>query len=441
MVVLLRRLAAGLLVVAASWSLGCGSSTAGKDGAADKPNAADGAGATPDISSIDAPTSDAEDSTPVDRASDDVASDGSSEAGDAAPSPTPACASGTSRPCMVNDGTACLIGSQACVDGVFQACSGGSPSTSAARCGAACGACAPVGDACVDGRCRCGAGDPCTGKKGICCGAAGGSECVDTQSDARFCGSCQTPCDADRAHVLPACTGGTCSYPCAAGWARCPVGVNTKGCETHTDEDAVNCGGCGNACPATVAHAVAAAPACVAGKCAIVCDAGWKDCDGDRGDGCEVDVTTITNCGTCGTTCPAATGGGAACNQGHCELTCPAGFNLCGTTCISNDDVDNCGGCGHACVLPTNAKAFVCTAGKCAVNGCKGNFADCNGLFDDGCESNTQSDGANCGACKSKCPSGRSCTSGSCCQKCFNGTSCCGTSFCFTDDGNTYTCH
>ena len=339
-----------------------------------------------------------------------------------------ACVPNTSMPCLVVKDAACLVGVQACVGGVLQACSGGTGSTDAARCGPSCNACDASSDACVEGRCRCGTAAPCSGIRPSCCSANGASACVDTQTDVRFCGACNAPCDKDRANVVPTCTGGTCSYPCAPGWGRCPAGTNSRGCETNTNTDGANCGGCGNLCPPTVPHGVAASPVCVGGKCSLVCDPGWDNCDGNSGNGCEAPLNTISNCGACGTTCPPATGGGAQCGQGgRCEMTCPTGTFLCGTKCLpnENDDVNNCGACGHVCVVPANGVSVGCSGGRCTVQCAKG-FGNCNSSFEDGCETNTDTSGAHCGGCNNACPGGWPlCLSGTCaCFITFTGEYC-----------------
>lgn len=55
------------------------------------------------------------------------------------------------------------------------------------------------------------------------------------------------------------------------------------------------------------------AASCAAGTCALTCaphpefSRAFQDCDGDRGNGCEVDTfEDAKNCGSCGTVCPAA---------------------------------------------------------------------------------------------------------------------------------------
>lgn len=82
---------------------------------------------------------------------------------------------------------------------------------------------------------------------------------------------------------------------------------------------APHCGACGNACPES-------APECVGGRCTALadagppaCPAGFDDCDGDRSNGCETNISTVTNCGGCGRACPS--GGGYRC--------CPSSANRC----------------------------------------------------------------------------------------------------------------
>jgi hypothetical protein len=88
----------------------------------------------------------------------------------------------------------------------------------------------------------------------------------------------------------------------AAPRARCG-GVWTR-LDTETD-----CGACGVRCAAT--HGAAA---CVDGRCALTCAAGFADCDAHPGNGCEVELRADrAHCGLCGRSCA-----GAACAEGAC---------------------------------------------------------------------------------------------------------------------------
>src|SRR6185369_559140 len=111
-----------------------------------------------------------------------------------------------------------------------------------------------------------------------------------------------------------------------------------------TAADVMNCGQCGKVC-----MTMNAAPACKAGKCAVgMCNAGFADCDGLPANGCEVDT---------------------------------------------NNDRDNCLGCGNGCVA-ANGMAD-CNMG-CTITSCNMGFADCNKMYQDGCEASIDIDPAHC---------------------------------------------
>jgi hypothetical protein len=101
--------------------------------------------------------------------------------------------------------------------------------------------------------------------------------------------------------------------------------------------------------------------------------------------------------------------------------TLPA--HACGTDLSS--DIDHCGACNVACRASSAAHNLEmgCSAGKCQAF-CVVHYADCNGIAEDGCESDTMEDPANCGACGVQCPAGVVCRAGKC--GCPPGTADCG---------------
>ena len=108
---------------------------------------------------------------------------------------------------------------------------------------------------------------------------------------------------------------------------------------------------------------------------------------------------------------------------------CPAPYATCGKTpsflCNTNllNDSKNCGACGNSCEgfeglnlassCVNGACAFACSIGA-GPNGESYEFRNCNGLLDDGCETNISYDAANCGACGNACAQGEHCIGGKC---------------------------
>lgn len=144
----------------------------------------------------------------------------------------------------------------------------------------------------------------------------------------------------------------------------------------------------------------------------LVCDPGFLDCDGVHGNGCETDVTTVWNCGGCGTVC-GSDNGSAACVAGSCTITCATGYADCdqdkSNGCETNlTTPENCGTCGVRCSAPHAVGA--CVNGMCELT-CAGGYGDCNQDFADGCESDLASP-MSCGSCDNGCTAG--CNGGMC---------------------------
>lgn len=112
------------------------------------------------------------------------------------------------------------------------------------------------------------------------------------------------------------------------------------------------------------------------------------------------------------------------------ETRCPAPFATCEGTrglCTVNleTDVDHCGACDTPCPTP-KAKMhgrYLCSEGECRFS-CAPLYADCNGVAEDGCETSTDDDPLNCGACGNACAEGVICWRGAC--GCPNGFLQCG---------------
>ena len=137
---------------------------------------------------------------------------------------------------------------------------------------------------------------------------------------------------------------------CIAAWidGLDPVGA----CETcgvgqlciDLAADTDNCGGCGNACPAT--------SSCIDGTCTCpgsesICNSSCVDLMSDR-----------ANCGACGTDC-----GDLFCLEGQCSSDC-GGLAECSGACADlSTDEKHCGACGNVCGTGSSCMDGQCQCG------------------------------------------------------------------------------
>jgi hypothetical protein len=342
--------------------------------------------------------------------------------------------------------------------------------TSAANCGACGAACSTNNDTptCSSGKCSV----VCTTGFANCDGnVANGCE-TNTTNNVNNCASCGHVCPV--AGGTPACTNSVCGVSsCQAGYGNCDG--NPSGCDNNLNTDPNNCGGCGLAC--FVANGTAG---CTAGHCVVAsCNAGFADCDGNAANGCEVNLKTNANCGMCGAVCAlanatsscstgtcvltACTGtfancdGNAAngcevdtsnnlsdcgscgnvcstvhdspsCSGGSCSIACAAGYGNCdanaanGCETATTNNVNACGSCANVCSVLNGTP--LCSGTTCAIGSCTAPFKDCDGMYANGCETNTGTSMTSCGTCGNACTNANgttSCTGGVCVPVCATG--------------------
>ncbi len=85
---------------------------------------------------------------------------------------------------------------------------------------------------------------------------------------------------------------------------------------------------------------------------------------------------------------------------------CPAGFATCADSRFPCDvnlgtDRSNCGACGSECPSDGLGNIYTCVEGRCVLS-CENLNLDCDGIVDNGCETNP-ADSENCGGCGVKC--------------------------------------
>jgi hypothetical protein len=263
----------------------------------------------------------------------------------------------------------------------------------------------------------------CSSGFGDCDGNPNNGCETNTSNNSDNCGACGAKCT--NPNGTTSCSGSACLPVCSSGYGNCD-GNAVNGCETHIQTSVAHCGGCGNAC--TNANGQTS---CVAGSCVPSCAAGWEDCDGNPNNGCETNVNSNKdNCGACGTKCTNANGN-TSCVLGLCTPACSSNYascdgnpnNGCETSLLTS--VGNCGSCGSQCTNDHGTTS--CVSGAC-VPVCSAGWMNCDGNAKNGCETNTDTSVAHCGACGTICTNTNgttSCSGGACTPVCSSGFKSC----------------
>jgi hypothetical protein len=192
--------------------------------------------------------------------------------------------------------------------------------------------------------------------------------------------------------ALADCSGSTRLTECSDDEVLCG-----EAC-TSTDTDPANCGACGVACEA--------GETCEDGVCGGGCPEGTSPCGSDPAS-CVDLSSDPENCGACGSSC-----GGRVCEGGECGDICDQWLTECDGRCVdTRTDEENCGSCGEVCDVP--GAEVACVDAVCEVS-CPAGFAECDGLEDTVCETDTSTDADSCGECGNVCAADIDCVAGSC---------------------------
>lgn len=215
-----------------------------------------------------------------------------------------------------------------------------------AHCGSCDNACGQ-NQVCATGQCA----TSCPSGTTNCSGA-----CVELAADSQNCGTCGNGCPS-APNGVGVCVNGQCDIQCNPAYTRCGAScIDTKSNTSH-------CGGCGNKCALANANAT-----CSDGSCVLVsCSLGWGNCDANSANGCEASLSSTMHCGACNSACQAGVNASATCTSGKCGVLCNPGFGNCDASklgCETNlaSDPSNCGTCGTVC--PCVCSGGVCSGGK-----------------------------------------------------------------------------
>ncbi len=239
------------------------------------------------------------------------------------------------------------------------------------------------------------------------------------------CGPCPdgADCEAFTDCASRSCVGAVCAEPSCSDEIK------------NGSEVAVDCGGpcmgCAGGTPCSQANDCASG-ACYQESCTAVCSGSSTECDGDYGSECETNTNTdAEHCGGCDMPC-VLSHAEPLCSAGECQIrTCLAPYDDCDGVaengCETNlsTSPEHCGTCEEAC--PALNGTATCSAGRCGIS-CDEGKSDCDPQLS-GCETETSSNVAHCGGCDTTCTAASGATA-----FCLGGE--CGETVCPANRGN-----
>ncbi len=279
----------------------------------------------------------------------------------------------------------------------------------------------PAGQYCVAGTNTCTAG--CRNDEGCATSGDGGVSTRRCDVATHACVDCVTDAHCPSGTL---CVGAVCvagcnpSRPCPSSQQCC------AGACVDPQSNVAHCGACDARCTITNGTSL-----CMNGTCAVgTCTAPNANCDGNATNGCETNTQSdLAHCGACMNACPVPANSTASCAAGVCGSTCLTGFADCDGDASNGCEVDtrtsaaHCGACNRGCAPPNAAGA--CVASVCTVASCTTGFGDCDLNASNGCEVDTRTNATHCGVCGTACATRPNavpaCTGSACSSVCVAG--------------------
>lgn len=187
----------------------------------------------------------------------------------------------------------------------------------------------------------------------------------------------------------------------------------------------LHCRSCGDICDDTVADDALLVNGAIVcresesgdSECGPDCAPGFADCNGILADGCETATGTDSDCDGCGDSCASFASGalvgvcsGTLDGLASCVIAeCPPGTADCngvfedGCETDTVSSLQNCGGCEADCTDLFAQAIEGCVDSQCTIASCASGFADCDRWPETGCEADIRVDESHCGSCGRVC--------------------------------------